>query len=86
MSFHQWDATTAPTLRIVAELAKQCNSRAAQICLAVHDLPARPAWITKAEAELQAAEQELAQAAELIRAAREAYRKTAVMAEVVNAS
>lgn len=76
-----WDKVTAPSLRTIAELAKQATLRMQWAASGVRALPARPAFLTKAEAELADAEQAATEALQLIRLARAEYSKLNVIAE-----
>lgn len=63
--------------RILAE-AQVVGTHADRVSRDVADLPARPSWVTKAEAELEQAELCILGALKNVRAAREHYRKVKV--------
>lgn len=75
----KWDDHTAPTLRVIAELAIQIEMRAKFLESALRDLPAKPDFITRAQDELSAADAQLSKALRLVRQATAQYDQLPVM-------
>lgn len=75
-----FDTEVRPILHSIQHAAMVTATHADRVARDVADLPARPAWVTKAEAELEAAELAIVAALRNVRAAREHYRKVKVEA------
>lgn len=73
MTLAKWDCEVAPYLHTIEAASRQFTGLAERVDTAIFILTSRPYWHTKAEEELQRAEEQAAATLERIRNARAKY-------------